>query len=131
MTGSLPRCPWPPGFPACYHDGIMTGSAAGSAAVIAVLRLRGRAGLMEIGPSPHFAMLLRRYRQAAGLSQEELAERACLSARTVGDLERGVGHAPPGGVEGLLDTRRAHLPPLRALAARPGPASGTAGPPAA
>ena len=49
---------------------------------------------METAPSPTFATLLRRYRQAAGLSQEELAERAGLSARTVGDLERGGSHAP-------------------------------------
>jgi transcriptional regulator with XRE-family HTH domain len=49
---------------------------------------------METAPPPAFATLLRRYRQAAGLSQEELAERAGLSARTVGDLERGGSHAP-------------------------------------
>lgn len=33
-------------------------------------------------------MLLQQYRQAAGLSQEELAERAGLSARGISDLER-------------------------------------------
>ena len=55
----------------------MMGSAAGSAAVMAVLRLRGRAGLTEIGPSPYPA-LLRRYRQDAGLTQAELAERVYL-----------------------------------------------------
>jgi transcriptional regulator with XRE-family HTH domain len=49
---------------------------------------------METGPSPGFGTLLRRYRVAAGLSQEELAERARLSARTIGELERGVSHAP-------------------------------------
>jgi transcriptional regulator with XRE-family HTH domain len=49
---------------------------------------------METAPSPGFGTLLRRYRQAAGLSQEELAERAGLSARTVGDLQRGVSHGP-------------------------------------
>ena len=49
---------------------------------------------METVPSPGFGTLLRRYRVAAGLSQEELAERAGVSARTVGDLERGVSHAP-------------------------------------
>jgi DNA-binding XRE family transcriptional regulator len=65
-----------------------------STALVAALRLHGRADLMETGPSPGFGTLLRRYRQAAGLSQEELAERAGLSARTVGDLERGVSHAP-------------------------------------
>ena len=42
---------------------------------------------METAPSPAFATLLRRYRQAAGLSQEELAARARLGVRTVGDLD--------------------------------------------
>ncbi len=34
--------------------------------------------------------LLLRHRIAAGLTQEELAERAALSVRAVGDIERGV-----------------------------------------
>jgi transcriptional regulator with XRE-family HTH domain len=34
--------------------------------------------------------LLKRYRSAAGLTQEGLAERAGLSARGISDLERGV-----------------------------------------
>ena len=41
-----------------------------------------------------FSQLLRRYRAAAGLTQEELAERAGLSGRGVADLERGVRVAP-------------------------------------
>src|SRR2546421_600157 len=41
-----------------------------------------------------FGALLRAYRVAAGLSQEELAERARLSQRTISDLERGVTTAP-------------------------------------
>jgi transcriptional regulator with XRE-family HTH domain len=49
--------------------------------------------MMETAPSPAFATLLWRYRQAAGLSQEELAARARLNVRTVGDLERGGSHA--------------------------------------
>jgi tetratricopeptide (TPR) repeat protein/transcriptional regulator with XRE-family HTH domain len=57
---------------------------------------------METGPSPSFATLLRRYRVAAGLTQEELAERARLSARTLGDLERGVSHAPRKDTVALL-----------------------------
>jgi transcriptional regulator with XRE-family HTH domain len=44
-----------------------------------------------VGP---FAVLLQQYRQAAGLSQEELAERAGLSARGIADLERGVRRSP-------------------------------------
>ena len=44
-------------------------------------------------PQP-FGALLRRFRLAAGLSQEALAERARMSARAVSDLERGVNRAP-------------------------------------
>src|ERR1700751_1732091 len=38
--------------------------------------------------------LLRRYRMAAGLTQEALADRADLSTRAVSDLERGISRAP-------------------------------------
>jgi predicted ATPase len=41
-----------------------------------------------------FAMLLRRYRLLAGLSQEDLAERARLSLNAVGSLERGINRTP-------------------------------------
>src|SRR6187551_704329 len=41
-----------------------------------------------------FGGLLRRYRVAAGLTQEELAERAGLSARGISDLERGARELP-------------------------------------
>ena len=41
-----------------------------------------------------FAELLKEHRAAAGLTQEELAERAQLSARTISDLERGVKQRP-------------------------------------
>jgi len=41
-----------------------------------------------------FAALLKRYRMAAGLTQEALAERASLSTRAVSDLERGLSRAP-------------------------------------
>src|SRR5260370_13315086 len=41
-----------------------------------------------------FGALLRRFRLAAGLSQEELAERAGMSARGISDLERGVHRVP-------------------------------------
>lgn len=45
------------------------------------------------GSSP-FGALLQQHRQAAGLSQEALAERAGLSVRGISDLERGVRRAP-------------------------------------
>ena len=48
----------------------------------------------ENAADPSFAALLRRYRRAAGLTQEQLAERAGLSARAVSDLERDEGRAP-------------------------------------
>src|SRR5213082_1178805 len=41
-----------------------------------------------------FGDLLRRYRVAAGLSQEALAEQARMSARAISDLERGVHRLP-------------------------------------
>src|SRR6266571_6240755 len=41
-----------------------------------------------------FGALLKRYRLAAGLSQEALAARASLSARTISDLERGIHDTP-------------------------------------
>ncbi len=49
---------------------------------------------MGEGPPLTFAELLRRYRIARGLTQEELAERARLSLRGVSDLERGARRAP-------------------------------------
>jgi tetratricopeptide (TPR) repeat protein len=44
--------------------------------------------------SQAFGDLLRRHRVLAGMSQEELAERARLSARAISDLERGVKRTP-------------------------------------
>jgi len=48
----------------------------------------------DSAPSPSFAQVLRCHRRAAGLTQEELAERAGLSARAVSDLERGENRTP-------------------------------------
>jgi transcriptional regulator with XRE-family HTH domain len=48
--------------------------------------------------------LLRKHRLAAGLSQEELAERAGISARAVSDIERGLRMAPrPETIRMLAD----------------------------
>src|SRR3954466_937445 len=49
---------------------------------------------MAATASSTFGTLLKRYRLAAGLTQEGLAERAGVSARGVQDLERGVRAAP-------------------------------------
>ncbi|HEX9067457.1 MAG TPA: helix-turn-helix domain-containing protein, partial [Ktedonobacterales bacterium] len=66
--------------------------------------------------------VLKRYRLAAGLSQEALAARAELSARAISDMERGLRHAPhPDTIERLAAALRL-TPPQRALlvsAARP------------
>jgi transcriptional regulator with XRE-family HTH domain len=42
------------------------------------------------GEQSPFGALLKRYRLAAGLTHEALAERAALGVRTISDLERGV-----------------------------------------
>jgi predicted ATPase/DNA-binding XRE family transcriptional regulator len=67
--------------------------------------------------------LLRRYRMAAGLTQEELAERAGLSTRAISDLERGVKRAPRRETVELLADALALTTQKRALfasTARPG-----------
>ncbi len=45
--------------------------------------------MMNEPPEATFGDLLRRYRLAAGLTQEGLAERAQVSPRAISDLERG------------------------------------------
>ncbi len=57
---------------------------------------------MDTRQAAAFGTLLRRYRVAAGLTQEELAERATISRRNLGDLERGVGHSPRKDTIALL-----------------------------
>ena len=80
-----------------------------------------------MGQPGAFAEQLRRQRAAAGLSQEELAERAGLTASAVGALERGERRRPhPHTVRaladalGLRDAERsallASVPPRRAVA---------------
>ncbi len=49
---------------------------------------------MDAVLTPSFAHLLRRFRRAASLTQEQLAERANLSARAVSDLERDDDRVP-------------------------------------
>lgn len=52
----------------------------------------------------NFGSLLRRYRTSAGLTQEELAERAGLSERAISDLERGARTKPWPDTVALLAT---------------------------
>ena len=85
-----------------------------------------------------FGELLRRYRVAAGLSQEALAERAGLSARAISDMERDAQRTPRRDTIGLLAkaleiapteratleaaARRPRMPPTVLVPAdRPGP----------
>ena len=57
---------------------------------------------MVTRPPHSFGDLLRTYRTAAGLTQEELAERAGMSTRGISDLERGVRRTPYRGTIELL-----------------------------
>lgn len=70
---------------------------------------------MSAQPVSFFGEMLRRYRAAANLSQEELAERAGLSARAISDLERGVKRAPRKDTVELLANALALSPQRRAL----------------
>src|SRR5262245_41364113 len=83
--------------------------------------LRGDAGTMAEQPALGFAGLLRQLRAAAGLTQEELAEAAGLSPRSVSDLERGINRTARkdtavllSGALGLAEAAR----PLFVAAAR-------------
>src|SRR5689334_18810559 len=51
-------------------------------------------GWMDGSSASTFGERLRRFREAAGLSQEALAERSGLSARGISDLERGLRRLP-------------------------------------
>lgn len=62
-----------------------------------------------------FGAVLRRYRMAAGLSQEALAASAILSARTISDLERGIHRAPRASTIDLLATALSLAPEQRAV----------------
>ena len=53
-------------------------------------------------PALSFALLLRRLRIEAGLTQEELAEAAGLSPRSISDLERGIHRTARKDTAGLL-----------------------------
>jgi transcriptional regulator with XRE-family HTH domain len=53
-------------------------------------------------PAPTIGTLLKRYRRAAGLTQEALAEQAGISADTISELERGVNLRPRTDTLGRL-----------------------------
>ena len=66
-------------------------------------------------PALSFAGLLRRLRDDAGLTQEELAEAASLSPRSVSDLERGVNLTARHDTARLLAGALGLAGPQRAL----------------
>ncbi len=70
---------------------------------------------MSTPPLMSFGALLRRYRLAAGLSQEELAERAHLSREAIGTLERGNRRAPRKETIDLLAEALSLTEPERAV----------------
>jgi tetratricopeptide (TPR) repeat protein/transcriptional regulator with XRE-family HTH domain len=70
--------------------------------------------MRESEPLP-FGDLLRHHRIAAGLTQEELAERAGLSRRGIADLERGARRAPRRDTVALLAEALALGPADRAI----------------
>src|ERR671936_1945086 len=49
---------------------------------------------MTSADRPPFGLLLRQWRRAASLTQEELAERAGMSVETISALERGLSRSP-------------------------------------
>ncbi|HEU0025866.1 MAG TPA: helix-turn-helix domain-containing protein [Ktedonobacterales bacterium] len=75
-----------------------------------------------MGEQTSVSALLKRYRLAAGLSQEALAAKAGVSARAVSDIERGVHRTPRGATLDLLASALDLAPQRRAMllaAARP------------
>ncbi len=78
-------------------------------------------GKVNAGQGPSFGVLLRRYRKAAGLTQEQLAERAYLSPFTVSALERGANQRPrPDTVDLLVQALGLDMSERAALAAAQG-----------
>jgi tetratricopeptide (TPR) repeat protein/DNA-binding XRE family transcriptional regulator len=75
---------------------------------------------MDPGGADGFGVVLRRKRLAAGLTQEELAERAALSVRAIRDLERGASQPYKKTVARLAEALE--LGEEDGPAAAPGPA---------
>lgn len=77
-------------------------------------RFEGRFGAVE-QPGLGFAGLLRQLRIEAGLTQQELAEAASLSTRSVSDLERGINRTARKDTARLLADALGLAEPVRAL----------------
>jgi transcriptional regulator with XRE-family HTH domain len=72
-------------------------------------------GAVAEQPALSFAVLLRRLREQARLTQEELAEAAGLSPRSVSDLERGIHRTAHKDTAVLLAGALGLADPARAL----------------
>ncbi|MGE0541392.1 MAG: tetratricopeptide repeat protein [Dehalococcoidia bacterium] len=90
--------------------------STGAGIVSGIIRRHGPGSTIDGSVSDTFAALLRRHRQASGLSQEDLAERAGLSVQAISALERGIRRHPYrdtidllAGALGLSDEDRALL----------------------
>jgi predicted ATPase/transcriptional regulator with XRE-family HTH domain len=72
-------------------------------------------GVLMNSERTQFGTLLKRYRTAAGLTQEALAARAQVSARTIADLERGISRTPRHDTLALLLEALSLTPQQQAL----------------
>src|SRR5918911_1477232 len=68
----------------------------------------------DVAMAPTFGHLLRQHRKAAGLTQEELAEHACVSVRSIQAFEAGARQTPRSDTIDLLATALVLPPPERA-----------------
>jgi predicted ATPase/DNA-binding XRE family transcriptional regulator len=84
---------------------------------------------MELTRVTAVGNLLKRFRRAAGLTQEQLAERAGLSTREISDLERGLKRRPHRDTVLLLADALALGTSDRATLTAAVASAGTAGPP--
>ncbi|WP_457032997.1 helix-turn-helix domain-containing protein [Kitasatospora sp. P5_F3] len=74
-----------------------------------------------------FGRLLRGQREAAALSQEELADRSGLSARAIGNLERGRSRPRAESIRRIVAALGLEGAPAAAMATAAGPLESTAG----
>ena len=68
---------------------------------------------MEAASRLDFGTLLRQFRLDAGMTQQDLAERAKLSVEAIGTLERGARTRPSSRDGGLRSQRALELSPER------------------
>lgn len=85
-----------------FATGWLVSVLAGQLTGMLVMSTNG--GTMAAEQSSTFGTVLRNYREAAGLSQEQLAERAGLTASAIGALERGERRRPYPQTVQLLAT---------------------------